>query len=88
MMARIFSGVMSNNTDIIPDDYHSHFLHCVDYVRQSIMCSADLALEAHDATDSDDLGPLDGGWSGLHGETNSSSSPWEILCCTGMLTIS
>jgi hypothetical protein len=33
------------------------------------MCSADLALEAHDVTDSDDLGPLDGGWSGQHGET-------------------
>jgi hypothetical protein len=74
MMARIYSGVMSHITHTLPDDYHTHFLHCIDYLRQGIMCSADLALEAHDATDSDDLGPLDGGWSGHHGETTSSFS--------------
>ncbi len=67
MMARIFSGIVSNNTQKIPNDYHSHFFHCIDYLRQGIMCSADLALEAHDAMDPDDLGPLDGGWSGIHG---------------------
>ncbi|PMD42849.1 hypothetical protein L207DRAFT_424172 [Hyaloscypha variabilis F] len=66
MMARIFSGIVSNNTQKIPDDYYSHFFHCIDYLRQGIMCSADLALEAHDAMDPDDLGPLDGGWSGIH----------------------
>ena len=77
MMARIYSGIVSNITQTLPDDYHSHFLHCIDYLRQGIMCSADLALEAHDATDPDDLGPLDGGWSGHHGKTNSSSSPSE-----------
>lgn len=69
MMARIFSGVMSENTHAIPEDYHSHFLHCIDYLRQGIMCAGDLALEAHDAMDADDLGPLDGGWSGHHGMT-------------------
>ncbi|PMD13292.1 hypothetical protein NA56DRAFT_585905 [Hyaloscypha hepaticicola] len=66
MMARIYSGVVSNVTSNLPDDYHSHFLHCIDYLRQGIMCSADLALEAHDAMDPEDFGPLDGGWNGLH----------------------
>lgn len=69
MMARVYSGVMSNMTQTLPNDYDAHFLHCVDYLRQGIMCSADLALEAHDINDSDDLGPLDGGWSGHHGKT-------------------
>ena len=67
-------------TQNIPDDYHSHFFHCIDYLRQGIMCSADLALEAHDAMDPDDLGPLDGGWSGLHGTTISFLLCFSKLC--------
>ncbi|KAF1997495.1 hypothetical protein P154DRAFT_605686 [Amniculicola lignicola CBS 123094] len=66
MMARIFSGVVSNNIQAIPEDYHFHFMHCVDYIRQGIMCSADLAVEVHEPEDSDDFGPQDGGWSGHH----------------------
>jgi hypothetical protein len=87
-MARIYSGVMSNITHTLPDDYHAHFLHCIDYLRQGIMCSADLTLEAHDATDSDDLGPLDGGWSGYHGEATSSFSLQKTVRWIGMLTVS
>lgn len=79
MMARIYSGVVSNITESLPDDYDFHFLHCVDYLRQSIMCSADLALEAHEPTDSDDLGPLDGGWNSHHGRTNCFSSPFHCV---------
>lgn len=67
MMARIFSGVTTDRTSGLPTDYHDHFLHCIDYLRQAVMCTADLALEAHDINDADDLGPLDGGWSGHHG---------------------
>jgi hypothetical protein len=70
MMAKVYSGIMSNMTSGLPHDYNSHFLHCVDYLRQGIMCSADLSMEAHDVTDSDDLGPLDGGWSGHHGRSS------------------
>ncbi|KAF2800437.1 hypothetical protein K505DRAFT_320428 [Melanomma pulvis-pyrius CBS 109.77] len=66
MMARIFSGVVSGNIQDIPTDYHFHFSHCVDYIRQGIMCSADLAVEVHEPADSDDFGPQDGGWSGHH----------------------
>jgi hypothetical protein len=71
MMTRIYSGISSNMTSALPDDPDTHFLHCVDYLRQGIMCSADLALEVHDSKDADDLGPLDGGWSGIHGKNNS-----------------
>jgi hypothetical protein len=66
MMARIFHGVTSNNYGAIPDDYHHHFMHCIDYLRQATMCSADMALEAHDEKDSADFGPLDGGWNSHH----------------------
>ena len=78
-MGRIFSGVMENVTDMLPDDWHDHFMHCVDYVRQGIMCAGDLALEAHDAMDADDLGPLDGGWSGQHGERRTFFSARRIF---------
>ncbi|KAI0125431.1 hypothetical protein BJ170DRAFT_686294 [Xylariales sp. AK1849] len=66
MMARIYAGLNSNATEKIPADYDSHFLHCIDYLRQGIMCSADLALEPHKPTDSEDNGPLDGSWGGHH----------------------
>ena len=56
----------SNTTERLPRGYQAHFLHCIDYLRQAIMCSADLALEIHGPNDADDLGPLDGGWNGHH----------------------
>ncbi|KAJ9165216.1 hypothetical protein NKR19_g542 [Coniochaeta hoffmannii] len=66
MMGRIYAGVSSNTTGRLPHGYQTHFLHCIDYLRQAIMCSADLALEIHGPNDADDLGPLDGGWNGHH----------------------
>ncbi|KAI1326263.1 hypothetical protein F5Y16DRAFT_422012 [Xylariaceae sp. FL0255] len=67
MMGRIYAGVTTNITDSLPWDYHNHFLHCIDYLRQAVMCAGDLALELHDpSTDPDDLGPKDGGWNGHH----------------------
>ncbi|RDW69758.1 hypothetical protein BP6252_08778 [Coleophoma cylindrospora] len=66
MMGKVYSGVMTNITHSLPHDYNTHFLHCIDYLRQAVMCAGDLALEAHDPKDSDDLGPQDGGWSGQH----------------------
>jgi hypothetical protein len=67
MMARVYSGVSSGIQEKLPSDYHAHFYHCIDYLRQAIMCSADVALEPHDLNDPDDLGPLDGSWGGRHG---------------------
>jgi hypothetical protein len=74
MMGRIFSGLQTNNEHPLPNDYETHFLHCIDYLRQAIMCAADVALEPHTPEDPDDLGPLDGSWGGHHGELSSHRS--------------
>ncbi|EQB48480.1 Oxidase ustYa [Colletotrichum fructicola] len=66
MMGNIFSGLTTNNMDKVPTDYVSHYFHCVDYLRQAVMCSGDVALEPHEITDSDDNGPQDGSWNGQH----------------------
>lgn len=52
---------------ILDTDYQSHYLHCIDYLRQAVMCAGDVALEPHAPTDGPDNGPLDGGWNGIHG---------------------
>lgn len=74
MMGQIYSGIVSNKVDSLPADYDTHFFHCIDYVRQAVMCSADLALEPHEQTDSDDNGPGDGSWNGLHGKKPGSAA--------------
>ncbi|ETS74181.1 hypothetical protein PFICI_14047 [Pestalotiopsis fici W106-1] len=66
MMTHIYAGLATNNTASLPHDYNSHYLHCIDYLRQGVMCAADLATEPHKPTDSDDNGPGDGSWGGLH----------------------
>jgi hypothetical protein len=77
MMTRIYASLTTSTTGKLPSDYHSHFLHCVDYLRQGIMCSADLTMEPHDVTDADDNSPLDGSWNGHHGRIQRSG----ILRC-------
>ncbi|KAK8052479.1 hypothetical protein PG993_003864 [Apiospora rasikravindrae] len=70
IMAKIFSSVLSNSTDIgIPSDYEAHFLHCVDYLRQAAMCAGDVALEPR----SDEDGKpgavtLENAFNGYHGK--------------------
>ncbi|KAF9729246.1 hypothetical protein PMIN06_000147 [Paraphaeosphaeria minitans] len=66
MMGRIYAALTSEMPDKLMSDYHSHYLHCVDYLRQGIMCSADMAMEPHEQTDPDDNGPMDGSWNGHH----------------------
>ena len=75
MMGRIYSGIATNVTQSLPQDYHTHYLHCIDYLRQAIMCAGDMSLEAHSKKDSDDNGPLDGGWSGQHGKADPLPPP-------------
>jgi hypothetical protein len=77
MMARIYASLTTSTTEKLPSDYHSHFLHCVDYLRQGIMCSADLTMEPHDVTDADDNSPLDRSWNSHHSRTQRS----DILRC-------
>ncbi|ROW07055.1 hypothetical protein VPNG_06670 [Cytospora leucostoma] len=66
MIGRIFSAVLGNTTDVLADDYLTHYMHCTDYLRQAIMCAGDMAMEPHVPTDGPDNGPLDGGWNGIH----------------------
>jgi hypothetical protein len=42
-------------------------IHCFDYMRQAIMCSADMALEGLETTFPDHNGGSDG-WDSKHGE--------------------
>ncbi|KAK1985710.1 hypothetical protein LZ30DRAFT_707533 [Colletotrichum cereale] len=65
MMGMIYSGLTTNKS-VPTAEYNTHFFHCIDYLRQAVMCSADLALEPHTQTDADDLGPGDGSWNGMH----------------------
>jgi hypothetical protein len=46
----VYSGMTSNNTDKMSHDGTWHLTHCFEYLRQSIMCSADLALEGQQTT--------------------------------------
>ncbi|EFX02976.1 hypothetical protein CMQ_2905 [Grosmannia clavigera kw1407] len=66
VLGRIFNALESNNGSSLPEDYQTHVLHCLDYMRQGAMCAADLTLEAHTPMDGSDNGPTDGGWSGHH----------------------
>ncbi|ROV88752.1 hypothetical protein VMCG_10071 [Cytospora schulzeri] len=62
-VAQTYSGLSSGH--MIPDDHHSHMIHCVAYLRQAIMCSADTALEGHATTFPDDNHGSDG-WDSTH----------------------
>ncbi|KAF2202054.1 hypothetical protein GQ43DRAFT_392945 [Delitschia confertaspora ATCC 74209] len=62
-IVQTYSGIKSNVP--IPDDHHWHMIHCFDYLRQTIMCSADTALEGHEFTFPDHNGGSDG-WDAKH----------------------
>lgn len=79
-MGRIFSALSGNITGVLPGDYFTHYMHCVDYLRQAVMCNGDMAMEPHLPTDGPDNGPLDGGWNGIHGMEPSLLS---LKCCDG-----
>lgn len=62
-IAQTYSGLKSGHP--IPPDHHWHMIHCVDYMREAILCSADMALEGHETTFPDDNGGSDG-WDSKH----------------------
>ena len=68
-IAQTYSGIKSGHT--IPDDHHWHMIHCIDYMREAILCGADMALEGHETTFPDDNGGSDG-WDSKHGRRLSS----------------
>ncbi|KAF2006041.1 hypothetical protein P154DRAFT_423196 [Amniculicola lignicola CBS 123094] len=62
-VVEVYSGLTSNTS--LPEDHHWHMIHCFDYMRQAIMCSADLALEGLETTFPDHNGGSDG-WDSKH----------------------
>ena len=62
-VVEVYSGLKSNVA--LPEDHHWHMIHCFDYMRQAIMCSADMALEGLETTFPDHNGGSDG-WDSKH----------------------
>jgi len=74
-IVRVYSGLKSGHE--LPSDHEWHMLHCFSYMRQAIMCSADMALEGHETTFPDHNGGSDG-WDSKHGESCQVHSPTVI----------
>jgi len=66
-IVQTYSGLKSNAT--LEEDHHWHMIHCFDYLRQTIMCHADMALEGLETTFPDHNGGSDG-WDSKHGKSN------------------
>lgn len=62
-LTQIYSAYHSGHE--LPKDSHWHALHCFDYMRQAVMCSADMALEGLETTFPDHNGGSDG-WDSKH----------------------
>jgi hypothetical protein len=62
-VVEVYSGLTSNTP--LPEDHHWHMIHCFDYMRQAIMCSADMSLEGLETTFPDHNGGSDG-WDSKH----------------------
>lgn len=45
---RSYFPEMLRNKEVIPEMYERHFEHCIDYVRQTIMCNFDMGLLTFD----------------------------------------
>ena len=60
-----FAGMESNNTDKIRGDGAWHLSHCFEYLRQSIMCCGDTALEGQQTTFPEGIAGSDG-WDAKH----------------------
>lgn len=66
MMGRMYSALQDGMPELLVKDSDTHYFHCIDYIRQAVMCAGDVALEPHSENDGPDNGPLDGGWNGIH----------------------
>jgi hypothetical protein len=64
-IVEVFSGLTSNNTDKVPKETPWHLNHCFEYLRQSIMCCGDIALEGQATTFPQGVTGSDG-WDSKH----------------------
>ncbi|KAB5577820.1 hypothetical protein GE09DRAFT_1168642 [Coniochaeta sp. 2T2.1] len=64
-IVEVYSGMASNNTDKVPEETPWHLNHCFEYLRQSIMCCGDTALEGQATTFPEGVTGSDG-WDATH----------------------
>lgn len=64
-IASTFAAMSSNRTDKMPAEGPWHLAHCFDYLRQSIMCCGDVAVEGEQTTFPPDMRGSDG-WDAKH----------------------
>ncbi|KAK1836885.1 hypothetical protein QBC39DRAFT_247100 [Podospora conica] len=64
-IAETFAAMSSNRPDKMPSEGPWHLAHCFDYLRQSIMCCGDVALEGEQTTFPPDMRGSDG-WDAKH----------------------
>jgi len=64
-IAETFAAMSSNRTDKMPAEGPWHLAHCFDYLRQSIMCCGDVALEGEQTTFPPGMRGSDG-WDAKH----------------------
>jgi len=65
-IAGVVAALSLNNTSLLPDaEKPWHVAHCIDYIRQSIMCCGDVALEGQQTTFPEGLLGSDG-WDAKH----------------------
>jgi hypothetical protein len=83
-VVQTYSGLKANHP--LPDDHHWHMIHCFDYMRQAIMCSADIALEGHETTFPDDNGGSDG-WDSKHGRSSTRIEPAPVADLTDSVLV-
>jgi hypothetical protein len=57
-VVQTYAGLKSNVS--LPADHHWHMIHCFSYMRQAILCNADMALEGKETTFPDHNGGSDG----------------------------
>lgn len=60
----VYSGLTSDPS-LLPEQMHGHLVHCFDYLRQSIMCAGDVALEGQHTTFPEGVTGSDG-WDAKH----------------------
>ena len=83
-VVQTYSGLKANIT--LPEDHHWHMIHCFDYMRQAIMCSADMSLEGLETTFPDHNGGSDG-WDSKHSRFSFTTNS-KLILPTEMLTFS
>jgi len=62
-VVQTYSALKSDHQ--LEEDHHWHMIHCFDYMRQAILCSADMSLEGLETTFPDHNGGSDG-WDSKH----------------------